>query len=99
MEKKGLLNRREIARMVEAYSDMLLRLALKVLDDKIFIFACFHFQSPGRLEQVARGAQEFITAFRLISCMAHCRHSGGGIPANRLPCLGRPDVMRLAACC
>ncbi len=28
MEKNGLLNRREIARMVEAYSDMLLRLAL-----------------------------------------------------------------------
>jgi RNA polymerase sigma-70 factor, ECF subfamily len=28
MEKNGLSNRREIARMVEAYSDMLLRLAL-----------------------------------------------------------------------
>ena len=28
MEKNGLLNRREIARMVEAYSEMLLRLAL-----------------------------------------------------------------------
>ena len=60
-------------------------------------FASFHFQSPERLEQATRGALGLIQ-YRLISSMAICRHSGGGIPVDRLPYIGRLRTIRLATC-